>query len=366
MRNFDEPLHGGQLRRIAETYAIPIADLIDFSANLNPDGPPSSVLSALRESLNSSRVVSAYPDLELPELKNTIAHFADVEAAQVVIGNGFVPLLESSLHLLNLRCCLLPLPAFVEYRRTLERAGVQVTPHLLSGQVDFRYDFESLLAGGHDAVLLANPQNPSGVLTDKSDLLAFVQRAAECRLTVLLDEAFIDYTPEHSLAMEVEQCPNLVIFRSVTKFLGIAGLRVAYAVAHRRLARALSNAVEPWPVTTLAAIGVDAGLADVDFHQTTRKRNRERKAELESALHALGLRTYPSAANFLLIRSTPDAGALRERLIQEHRIVVRPCDNYETLARNHIRVAVRGSDENRTLVHGLHAIRTIQRTRSHA
>lgn len=360
--NFDLPRHGGQLKRLSEHYGIPIAEIIDFSANINPDGPPSSVLSALRESLGDPRVIGAYPDLELADLKNAIAHFADVEAENVVIGNGFVPLLESALHLLKVRRCMLPLPAFFEYRRTLERAGVMVIPHGLSEDLDFRYDLDALLAGGHDAVLLANPQNPSGVLANKADMLAFIRKAAVNNLAVLLDEAFIDYAPEHSLTTEIEECPNLILFRSVTKFLGIAGLRVAYALAHRTLARALVDVTPPWPVTTLAAIGVAAGLGDVPFHQETLERNRQRKAALETALHAIGLHTYPSAANFLLIRDVPQAGMLDRQLAAEHRIVVRHCDNYEALSQHHIRVAVRGNEENRLLVHALHAIRTAQRS----
>lgn len=353
------PLHGGQLRRVSQQYGIPIADLIDFSANINPDGPPPSVLSALRESLNDPRVISAYPDLELAELKNAIARFAGIRAEHVVIGNGFVPLLESALYLLKVRSCMLPLPAFVEYRRTLERAGVTVTPHILSEHLDFNYNLESLLTGGHDAVLLANPQNPSGVLTGKSDLLAFVRRAAEHKLTVLLDEAFIDYVPEHSLVTEVEQCPNLIVFRSVTKFLGIAGLRVAYAVAHRKGARALEEAIEPWPVTTLATLGTAAGLADQEFGNTTRERNQRRRAKLQGALHALRFQTYPSTASFLLIRPPFDSRVLRDRLIAEHRIVVRDCDDYEALSRGHIRVAVRSAQENSTLIRGLRDIRAL-------
>lgn len=354
--NFESPLHGGQLRRISEQYGIAVADLIDFSANLNPDGPPPSVLCALRESLNDPRVISAYPDLESAELKNAIARFAGVRAEHVVIGNGFVPLLESALHLLKVRHCMLPVPAFGEYRRTLERVGVTVTPGILSEHFDFNYDLESLLAGGHDAVLLANPQNPSGVLTNKPDMLAFVRRAAEHKLTVLLDEAFIDYVPEHSLGTDVEGCPNLIIFRSVTKFLGVAGLRIAYALADRTLAHALSNATEPWPVTTLAAVGAASGLEDVDFHQTTRDRNKRRKADLEMALQAIGFHTCPSSASFLLIRPPLDSRVLRDRLIAEHRIVVRDCDNYEGLSRGYIRVAVRRTEENSTLIRGLRDI----------
>jgi threonine-phosphate decarboxylase len=346
------PLHGGQLRQISERFNVPSSQLIDFSANINPDGPPPGVLSTLRTSLEDISVLTAYPDLEQSGLKQSIADYAGVHPGNIIVSNGFIPLLESALRTLRVKRCLLPVPAFVEYRRSLARAGVEIEPHILSPDSNFRYDIHALVQGGHDAVLLANPQNPSGILTTRDTLLQFVSECAARNITVLLDEAFIDYAPLDSLTLDVEKLANLIVFRSVTKFHGIPGLRVAYTVANKATARALNETLPPWPITTLASCAVASALADHPFAERTRLHNDRRKAHLRAGLDALGIHAYPSAANFLLLRLPEgiSAGRFWRHMIVEHHMVLRDCSNYEALPSSHLRMAVRTAEENDKLV----------------
>ena len=346
------PLHGGQLRQISERFNIPSSLLIDFSANINPDGPPPGILSTLRKSLEDISILTAYPDLEQAELKQSIADYAGVRPQNLAVANGFIPLLESTLGTLKLKRCLLPVPAFVEYRRSLARAGVEIKRHILTTDSNFRYDIDAMLHGDHDAVLLANPQNPSGVLTNREVLRQFVSQCSERKITVLLDEAFIDYTPLDSLTGDVNQFANLIVFRSVTKFHGIPGLRVAYAVANEAIARALNEDLPPWPITTLASCAVASALDDHSFAERTRLHNDQRRSRLRDELDALGIHTYPSAANFLLLR-LPDgvsAESLWRHMIAEHHMVLRDCSNYETLPSRHLRAAIRTEEENDELL----------------
>jgi len=349
------PLHGGQLRQISERFNIPVSQLIDFSANINPDGPPPAVLSDLRTSLEDISVLTSYPDLEEAGLKRSIADYAGVHPGNLVVANGFIPLLESALRTLKVKRCLLPVPAFVEYRRSLARVGVEIEPHILTPDSNFRYDTHVLVQGGHDAVLLANPQNPSGVLTTRDILLQFVSECADRKIAVLLDEAFIDYAPLDSLTLNVEQFTNLIVFRSVTKFHGIPGLRVAYAVTNEARARALNANLPPWPITTLASCGVTSALADQAFAERTRLKNDLQRARLSGGLGALGIHTYPSAANFLLLRLPDGTSAKRlwRHMIAEHHMVLRVCSNYEALPCEHLRTAIRTEEENDELIRAL-------------
>ena len=121
--------HGGQLRQIAAQYGIPVERLLDFSANINPAGPPSSVLSAIRRALDEPSTLAMYPDLELVELKTAVAEYTGTQRENIAVANGFVPLLDAALRSLKIKRCLLPVPSFREYRNTLENAGVSVTPY---------------------------------------------------------------------------------------------------------------------------------------------------------------------------------------------------------------------------------------------
>jgi threonine-phosphate decarboxylase len=351
--------HGGQLRKVAAQYELLAERLTDFSANINPEGPPASVLTAIRRALEDPTTLMAYPDLELAELKKAISVSGGVRKENVAVANGFVPLLEAALRLLKIKRCLLPVPSFSEYRSTLENANIAVTPiQLLPGE-KFRYEpdaiVKALLDHSCEAVLLANPQNPSGALCDATTMRELVKLASQNGVSVLLDEAFIDYCPFDSLIQLAIVQANVIVFRSVTKFFSIPGLRVAYAVGHPSNVEAMNRFIAPWPLTSFATDAVCAALLDKKFAETSRDGNERRRLLLEQHLAQLGIATYPSSANFLLLRfpETIDVNLLWERMIVEEQIVLRLCANFEGLADGHLRIAVRSEKENMRLVEGL-------------
>lgn len=358
----NEPLppHGGQLRHLAERFGLDVPRLLDFSANINPEGPPPGVLPALRESLDDPAALTQYPDLEENDLRLAIAAYAGATPRQIAVANGFVPLLEASLRALGVRRCLLPEPCFLEYRRALERAGVEIVGRRLDAERNFPLEIEALRIGEADAILLANPQNPSGVLWRRDEMLALASMAQRRSVRLLLDEAFIDYAPEESLARDVQSLPNSIVFRSVTKFFGMPGVRAAYAVAHPETAGAIDENLAPWLIATLASRAVCAALGDLGYAQAARSLNRERGLRLRARLEALDLRVYPSAANFLLFQLPGgiDATACWRRMITEYGIVLRHCGNYRSLPPGHLRAAVRRSEENETLAEALARVLT--------
>jgi threonine-phosphate decarboxylase len=349
------PLHGGQLRQIAEQLGIPAHELFDFSANINREGPPAAVLSLLRTSLDNPSTLTSYPDLSETVLKRSLAHYAGVRPENIVVGNGFVPLLDAVLQTLQIRTCLLPVPAFVEYRRALTRARVEIVPRTLTCDSGFSYDITTMSSGYQDAILLANPQNPSGVLTIRELLLELTIKAAVRNQYVLLDEAFIDYCPEASLARETNRYPNLIVFRSLTKFFGMPGMRVAYAVTNQDISGRLQEAIAPWSITTLASIAASVAVEDTSYASRTIALNGDRRNRLQKTLGALDIHVYSSAANFLLFRlqDLVDPEAFWKRMILDHRVVLRNCANYEALPDRHFRAAVRNDSENSRLVEAI-------------
>ncbi|MDQ2832198.1 MAG: aminotransferase class I/II-fold pyridoxal phosphate-dependent enzyme [Acidobacteriota bacterium] len=349
------PLHGVQLRQISEQFSVELSELIDFSANVTPDGVPPGVLSTLRSCLEELSVFTSYPDLESASLKQSMATYCRLTPQNIAVANGFVPLFECALRTFKIKRCMLPVPAFVEYRRSLARCGVEISSHPLTPGSAFRYESHALVNGDHDAIVLANPQNPSGTLNHKEVLLDLVKSCADRNIKVLLDEAFIDYAPTDSLTHEVEQLNNLVVFRSVTKFQGMPGLRVAYAAANHSLAKSLNQNLPPWPVTTLAALAAVAALKDETFAVRTRERNEARRNQLRLGLERAGLLVYPSAGNYLLFRIAPCTSPQRfwERMILEHHFVLRNCSNYEGLSGGHFRSAVRTEPENEALLRAI-------------
>jgi threonine-phosphate decarboxylase len=356
------PAHGGQLRQIAARYGFRPEQLVDFSANINPAGPPPSVFPALQRALSNPATLVAYPDLELTALKKALAEASEILPENVAVANGFVPLLEAALRSPKIASCLLPVPSFSEYRQTLANVGIAVAPYYLGKEGGFFYQTDSLLRAvledGCDALLLANPQNPSGELCEANTMRRLIKMAAKYGVKVLLDEAFIDYVPVESLNRTAIESENLIVFRSVTKFFAIPGLRVAYAVSNASSIQNLNKRLAPWPITSLASDAVCAALQDNAYAEETRRKNHLRRTWLERELARLKILTYPSSTNFLLLRfaAEVDVHLLWEKMIAEEQIVLRSCANFEGLAAGHLRIAVRSDAENERLVHGLERV----------
>jgi threonine-phosphate decarboxylase len=185
-----------------------------------------------------------------------------------------------------------------------------------------------------------------------------IDSAREHNLAVLLDEAFMDYCPDHSLHREPLKTENLIVFLSVTKFFAMPGLRVAYAISNSARIGSMNRFIAPWPVTSLACDAVSAALGDKSFAIESRQANEQQRSWLQQELSRLMIATYPSEANFLLLRmpDAVDVAQVRERMIVEERIVLRSCANFEGLPSGHIRIAVRSKIENQQLIHALERV----------
>ena len=344
------------MRALAERFGRAESDLLDFSANINPDGPPAEAWEVLRACAEDPTVLTVYPDLEGTALRSAIGRAVGLDAGQVAVGNGFAPLLEASVRAAGVRRCLLPVPCFGEYRTVLERMGVAVTTLQLDPEEGFRYPIgrlrEALADERHDCLLLANPQNPSGAVMSVGDLAELIVWTDARRVQVFLDEAFIDYVPRESMTSRVGEFGYLTVFRSLTKFYAIPGLRVSYAVAGLVAAARIREQMAPWAVTTIACRVAEAIVGDEEFGRRTRQLNEERRVALAEGLRGLGIKVYAgAAANYLLIEwpGMRDTGELWERLIREHGVILRSCANFEGLGPGHFRLAVRGDEENRRL-----------------
>jgi nicotinate-nucleotide--dimethylbenzimidazole phosphoribosyltransferase len=354
--------HGGNVDEIARRYGIAPDTLLDFSANVNPLGPPASALAAIQRVAGAADALRRYPDGSQTTLRAAFARYTNATPDQIVVGPGTAGLIAPALRALGSRRCLLAVPAFSEYRPTLEKIGIEVVPFHLRWAQGFQIDRQALEAAiataTPDVCIFVNPHNPSGVCVPADAMRAVVRTAARSNAAVILDEAFVDFAPAHSLVRDVDS-GRLVILRSVTKFFGMAGLRVGFGVAQDLLAGRMAEFVPAWPVGALEDAACQAALADRSFTEQTLATNESELAWLRGALTPLGLDTADSLANFLLLElqeGHPDSHEVVERLAREHRILVRNCARFEGLTTRHLRVAVRTRQDNKRLVAALNHV----------
>ena len=348
--------HGGHTRQLARLAGCETKDLLDFSANINPLGPPDCLRRVIARNLSA---VMHYPDPHCLELREALATAYGVPLECVVVGNGSTEILHTLPRILGLKRAVIPVPSYIDYAEAANKAGVATETVELNATDGFSVDWRRIEPRlcGKEMLIIGQPGNPTGMLFDPEALTALADDHASSLFIV--DEAFADF---------VEGCPslldkgrsNIIVVRSMTKFYAIPGLRLGYAVAPEALAQRLREALPPWSVGSLAqAVGV-ALLEDKAYGEKTRVEVARQREHLQQELSSLGgIRVFPSAANYLLARidrEELDAPELARRLLRK-KIAIRVCDNYTGLDHRYFRVAVRTREENERLLDALaHAL----------
>ncbi len=344
--------HGGTIFAVARSLGVAPEQITDFSASINPLGISSAVRLAITGSLD--RLVH-YPDSNHDRLKHALAAYHRLAPENFTIGNGSTELIYHIPLLLTAGTALLISPSFSEYASSLALHGWQVGRLVLEAARGFAVDLEQLerrLVAGVDLLVLCNPGSPSGTLHPPE----VIARIAElCRITgtfLLLDEAFMDFTEQASAKHLLAGYERTIILRSMTKFFGIPGLRLGYAISCPSLAEQLDLPGGPWRVNTLALEAGVAALEDVDHNRDTRVYVEHEREVLFGELSRIPwLRPYPSTTNYLLVEITGGMTArqLKELLLTQL-ILIRDCANFEGLSDHFFRVAVRTKEENQRLL----------------
>ncbi|MGD1002637.1 MAG: cobyric acid synthase [Candidatus Brocadiia bacterium] len=355
--------HGGNLRELARDAGLSPASLLDFSASVNPLGPPDCLRPTV--SLALEQVVH-YPDPESRELVAAIARHSGVPAEQIVVGNGSTELLFTTARALKRRRAVIPVPCYVDYVTAAREAEMEVALLSLDERAGFALDWSALekrLRGG-EMVFLGQPNNPTGLAFDPENFRAFAADHADT--TFVVDEAFAEFVADYATLMR-DVAENVVVLRSLTKFYAIPGLRLGFGVARTETAETIRRRLLPWSVNSLAqAVGV-AALADADYARRTREYVRAQRESLTKALQELpGLYVYPGAANFLLLRlnrADLDAPTLARRLLEEG-IAVRTFPPEQHLDARFFRIAVRTEEENARFCAALASLLGVPKTQA--
>jgi threonine-phosphate decarboxylase len=362
MRDDFVPAHGGQLHELAAEFGVPEASLLDFSASIHPLPPSDLVVETLCDALRARKILIAYPDMQYAALKEAIAAYVQVDVQAIAIDSGVMPLLGAALSALRPRLCVVPVPAFAEYRNVLNTRGVECVAVASTEDTGFLLDgpkmVASLKASGAQAILLANPQSPSGRLMPAEELLRLHKIVSALGVTTIVDEAFIDYAPEGSVSQCAASSPDLVVLRSLTKFFAMPGLRVAYAVCCPTMRVAMESCIPAWPVGSIAAEAARMVLQDRTSILQTRAANATERNWLAEQLRVLGLSVFPATANYLLtkIDASRSGQDFWQRLIVQHGIVLRSCANFESLDEHYFRIGVRTRPQNELLVAALNKV----------
>lgn len=350
--------HGGNIFTAARTLGVPPEAVTDFSASINPLGISPMVRKALICSLDS---LVHYPDSSHKELKRALARYHNLSPDNFAIANGSTELIYHLPAMLPGKKALIISPSFSEYVRALNQHHWEIQHFVLTPENNFSIDTEKLekaLGGGIDVLYICNPGNPNGSLRNQREIEQIYSLCLSAGTFMVLDEAFIDFCEEASAKRFVVHSDNAIVLRSMTKFFGIPGLRLGYAVGNATLTCHLDAMGGPWSVNTLALAAGTAALQDAEHNQQTLEFIRQERRTLFQKLEQFPqFRVYPSSVNYLLIeiKNGMTAGELRDRLMHQH-ILIRDCSSFMGLSERFFRIAVRSSEDNQRLLECLRRV----------
>ncbi len=348
--------HGGNAKIISREKNIDFKEIIDFSANINPLGIPKSVRSAIVENIN---LIEKYPDISYVELKECISKFENIRKENILLGNGAAEVLFSIVRAINPKKSLIMAPTFSEYEEAVNSVGGSIFYYYLKEEYKFKiqYDVLECIDDTLDLIFICNPNNPTGVLTDKEMILKILIKAKEHNVKLLIDESFLDFIEEKLTVINyINEYDNLIIVKSLTKFFALPGLRIGYAVTSNDQLKEMIQEVSPaWNINVLAEVATKSALIDEKYIRDTREFiNKEKEYLYGELIKIKNLKIYKPSVNFIFIKVKEDLD-LQEELLK-FKILIRSCSNYIGLNSRYYRLAVRTHEENFKLIESFHKI----------
>ncbi|QVL53126.1 MAG: aminotransferase class I/II-fold pyridoxal phosphate-dependent enzyme [Cyanobium sp. M30B3] len=355
--------HGGNLAAAARQLGRRPGSLLDASASLVPFGPPLALRLALLRAVAGSPL-RAYPDRDWQGLRRCLAELHGLAPAWVLPGNGAAELFTwAARDAAAAGVSLLPAPGFADYQRALAcwsgAHRLWALPLHWHGAFPQSFPQPDPSAGDAAALWITNPHNPTGQLWSRASLEPLLARFA----LVICDEAFLPLVPggeAQSLIPLLAQHPNLVVIRSLTKLLAVAGLRLGYALGSPERLERWAGWRDPWPLNGLALAAAEAVLARPGWLAGWTARVQHWVAREGPWLgEQLGcwpqFTVLPSAANFLLLRGEQDLSPLAGALAGRHGVLVRQCRSFAGLDGRWLRLGLQDRHGNRRLLRALAA-----------
>lgn len=328
------------------TYPGPDPGYLRMDANTNLVGRNPAVERAARRL--ASLDVNQYPSCLSDELRDAIAREHGLAREEVIVGNGSDEVLDTLCKTFvspgDVVAC--PTPSFVMYG-FFGRLHLGKVVEVACRGPEMEIDVNGLLAARAKLTLVASPNNPTGRAVPARDLEALVRG---CAGIVLVDEAYADFCAQ-DFGRHVRDCENLVVSRTFSKSHGLAGLRVGYGLANRKLMQRLLSAKTPLTLDVFSEAAAIESLADKTFWRESVELIKKERGRAEDALREIGMQPIPTHANFLLIDVGRPSGSARA-FLKSKGILTREMGDFKGLG-NCIRATVGRPEHTDRLVAAL-------------
>lgn len=327
--------------------------ILDFSVNTNPLGVPLKIVQTAGDVIAS---MGFYPDAECHALCEKMAEMYEVPYKTIYCGSGADDLLYRLVFAIRPKKALILEPTFEEYGRALTLVGCEVHHFELCKEQNFCVDTNTLLDALEevDMVFICNPNNPTGQLISHENMKLIIEKCETNNVICVVDECFMEMLSNwrlHTVKQESRTYRNLIVIDAFTKTYAIPGVRLGYAITQNRdLLDSMQKYGQEFNVSTPAQWAGIMALSDTEYIEQTHVVVEQERNWLEERFRELDILTYPSVANFFLVKS-PVANF--NALLLEQGIKVRDCSNFYGLGDEYCRFAVRTQEENVELIEAM-------------
>jgi len=343
---------GKPIEELQRQYGI--TDVVKLASNENPLGPSPMAIEAIRRALVN---IHRYPDGSGYGLAGKLADRLGVSPDNIILGNGSDEIIGMLAHAL-LRPgdeAILPSPSFLMYEIMVRCTGAEPVCVPLKDLAIDPVAMAQRFSPRTKMVFLTNPNNPSGTVLLKKDFEKFIRFVPE-QVVVVVDEAYIEFVRDAHCASGMDflhQETPIACLRTFSKAYGLAGLRIGYGIMPEELVAILHRVRQPFNVNSLAQAAACSALDDSGFLQKTLRLVHEELDFLYAALKSMGVRYFPTQANFFLIDVARSADEVFEKLLEKG-VIVRSMSSYGYP--EYIRLSIGLHEENLRFLHAFEGV----------
>ncbi|MCK9312694.1 MAG: histidinol-phosphate aminotransferase family protein [Methanocorpusculum sp.] len=319
-------VHGGRILALRQNNT---GNLLDVSASMNPFVPDVSC-----DFRNAD--LCAYPDDSYTALKEKIGRVFSRDTEEICVGNGSAELIRVYCNVVLSRhdTVRIDSPTFSEYDLSARLAGADV----ISGK-------------DADVRILCNPNNPTGILTPRSEMLSILDDCSKKGCRFFVDEAFMELAARNESISDIRS-ENLFVMRSITKCFSVPGIRFGFGFGPADLIEEMETARTPWTVNAFAEAYTMSALDHYDELALSAAKISAEREWYFSRLTDLGLHADKSSANYILVHLGRNAAEFTNAMLK-HGILVRDCTSFGLP--ESIRISVETREKNTRVLEALSA-----------
>ena len=352
VEEMDSYVPGRSQDEIAADFGLKKEDIIKLGSNENPWGPSPKAMKAIEDEIAS---INRYPESQLHELVSEIAQYSGVKDSQVIIGGDGADEIIDVLAKTFINPddeFIVPLPSYMYYEYLLKQYGarpVYARWDLDENRLDEESIFDSITERTK-MIFLCSPNNPTGTLIDKEVLINIASKNPE--VLIVIDEAYFEYSEVTNKDL-IDEFNNIFIIRTMSKVLGLAGMRIGYGLACEEIIEYMHRIKPVFSLTRLSFVAALNTFRDKEYITESIRKGIESRQYLYDEISKIdGLHVFPSKSNFMLIR-VKDTGFTASELaleLMKKGIIVRDCTSFKGLDEYWIRISICTLEEDEKFI----------------